>query len=108
MDGVAGVTQCPIPPSQSFVYDFNISSSQSGTFWYHSHSAIQRGDGLYGGLVIHRPATIRARQLDSARYNYQQEHLLLVGDWYHRSAEQILEWFLRPGSYGNEVLSSSR
>lgn len=35
MDGVAGVTQCPIAPGHSFEYTFN--ADQPGTFWYHSH-----------------------------------------------------------------------
>jgi len=34
-DGPVGVTQCPIPPGQSFVYQFRL--NQTGTFWYHAH-----------------------------------------------------------------------
>ncbi|WEW57588.1 hypothetical protein PRK78_003055 [Emydomyces testavorans] len=97
MDGVAGVTQCPIEPGSAFLYDFKISDEQTGTYWYHSHSGLQRGDGLYGGLVVHRPAMpairgMRTRRLqaDSVKYNYHSEHLLLIGDWYHRPAEEVL------------------
>lgn len=35
MDGVEGVTQCPIAPNNSFEYVFN--ADVAGTFWYHSH-----------------------------------------------------------------------
>lgn len=35
-DGPAGVTQCPISPSHSFLYQFNV-LDQAGTFWYHYH-----------------------------------------------------------------------
>ncbi|KAL4261860.1 multicopper oxidase family protein [Pleurotus pulmonarius] len=35
-DGVAMVTQCPITPGHSFLYDFGV-PEQAGTFWYHSH-----------------------------------------------------------------------
>lgn len=52
MDGVQGVTQCGIPPGQSFTYDFTV-SDQRGTFWYHSHSEVQYTDGLYGPMVSH-------------------------------------------------------
>ncbi|EER24346.1 Multicopper oxidase family protein [Coccidioides posadasii C735 delta SOWgp] len=114
MDGVAGITQCPIEPGASFVYDFKVSETQTGTFWYHSHSNLQRGDGLYGGLIIHRPAApairgMRSRQIhtDSVRYGYEKEHLLLIGDWYHRPSEKVLEWYMRPGSYGNEPVPDS-
>lgn len=95
MDGVAGVTQCPIPPGSTFIYNITISESQSGTFWYHSHAASQRADGLYGGFIIHPKAP--------QTHDDQDDRLLLISDWYHRSADQVLAWFLRPGSYGNEV-----
>jgi iron transport multicopper oxidase len=35
-DGVSFVTQCPIAPNDSFLYDFQ-TEGQAGTFWYHSH-----------------------------------------------------------------------
>jgi iron transport multicopper oxidase len=37
--------------NQSFVYTFS-TNDQSGTYWYHSHFAIQYGDGLKGVLII--------------------------------------------------------
>jgi FtsP/CotA-like multicopper oxidase with cupredoxin domain len=117
MDGVVGVTQCGILPGESFVYNFTISSDQSGTFWYHAHSAAQRADGLYGGLVIHKPVSPKPRIRglwrpeddglgDSFVYRYEKEVLLLVGDWYHRSAGEVTAWYLRAGSNGNEVRRS--
>ena len=54
MDGVPGVTQCPILPNETFIYKFN-TNNQSGTFWYHSHNSIQYGDGLKGILIIKDP-----------------------------------------------------
>ncbi|PGH00992.1 hypothetical protein AJ79_08056 [Helicocarpus griseus UAMH5409] len=114
MDGTTGVTQCAVTPGDSFLYDFTISESQSGTYWYHAHSGLQRADGLYGGLVIHRPALrpvrgIRYRHAESdiLKYNYQKEILLLVGDWYHRPADEVLKWYMRAGSYGNEPVPDS-
>jgi iron transport multicopper oxidase len=35
MDGAAFVTQCPIAPNSSFLYNFT-AAGQAGTFWYHS------------------------------------------------------------------------
>lgn len=51
MDGVPGLTQCPIPPGGSFVYRFK--AEPVGTHWYHSHSRLQYVDGLLGVLVVH-------------------------------------------------------
>ncbi|KAK2753874.1 hypothetical protein FQN55_000238 [Onygenales sp. PD_40] len=114
MDGTTGVTQCAIAPGKSFDYDFTIPESQSGTYWYHAHSSLQRADGLYGGLVIHRPASKAIRGIksrnsasDILKYSYRKEILLLVGDWYHRPADKVLKWYLRAGSYGNEPVPDS-
>ncbi len=41
MDGVNGVTQCPIAPGHSFTYTFK--ALQYGSSWYHSHYSLQVG-----------------------------------------------------------------
>lgn len=50
MDGVAGITQCGIPPYQNFTYEFS-TEGQRGSFWYHSHLSTQYTDGMLGPLV---------------------------------------------------------
>jgi len=52
MDGVAFVTQCPIPTKQTFQYRFI--ADPPGTHWYHSHLEMQKADGLFGAIIIHR------------------------------------------------------
>ncbi|KID92385.1 Multicopper oxidase family protein [Metarhizium guizhouense ARSEF 977] len=90
MDGVVGVTQCSISSGQSYTYKFDIHKEQHGTFWYHAHSAVKRADGLYGGLVVHKPADSRAVQSDASLYGYESEKMLLIGDWYHLPADRVL------------------
>ena len=51
MDGTAYVTQCLIPPRQSFTHRFK--AKPSGTHWYHSHISDQRTDGLFGLMIVH-------------------------------------------------------
>ena len=51
MDGVPGVTQDPIRPGESFTYEFTL--KQNGTFFYHSHGAMQEGMGMVGLFIIH-------------------------------------------------------
>lgn len=60
--------------------------------------------------MVHSPAsTSTVRGLlprshdDKIRYNYEKELLLLIGDWYHRSAKDVLAWYKTPGNFGNEV-----
>lgn len=51
MDGVNGITQCPIAPQSSFVYRWN--ATQYGSSWYHSHYSVQYADGLQAPIVSH-------------------------------------------------------
>ncbi|MBK5571757.1 multicopper oxidase domain-containing protein, partial [Ensifer sp. SSB1] len=52
MDGVPGLTQPPIKPGESFVYEFT--PPDAGTFWYHPHanSLEQLGRGLAGAVIV--------------------------------------------------------
>jgi len=51
MDGVPGVTQDPIQPGGRFVYEFTL--HQNGTFFYHSHMAMQEMMGMVGLFIMH-------------------------------------------------------
>lgn len=52
MDGVADVTQPPVPPGESFIYE--ISADRQSVGWYHSHhnGAHQVASGLWGAFLI--------------------------------------------------------
>ncbi|XP_011869373.1 PREDICTED: laccase [Vollenhovia emeryi] len=50
MDGVPMITQCPILPFSGFRYKINPEST--GTYFYHAHSVLQQGDGVYGSLTV--------------------------------------------------------
>lgn len=52
MDGVPGLTQPPIKPGETFVYEFT--PPDAGTFWYHPHSNSleQLGRGLAGAMIV--------------------------------------------------------
>jgi FtsP/CotA-like multicopper oxidase with cupredoxin domain len=102
MDGAVGMTQDAIPPGRNFTYHFQIAEEQAGTFWYHAHNQVQRGDGLFGALIVHRPAERKTN-----RMSYDEERLLLVNDWYHRPADQALSWYMRAGSFGMEPVPDS-
>ncbi|GIC91516.1 uncharacterized protein Aud_007961 [Aspergillus udagawae] len=113
MDGAAGVSQCPIAPGSKFIYNLTVPENQSGTFWYHAHSGVARADGLYGGFVVHAPSvnlTVRdlmAEEKVNHRDVYGKDLLLLIGDWYHQPASQVLDWYMRAGSFGNEPVPDS-
>ncbi|KAH8681126.1 multicopper oxidase-domain-containing protein [Xylariales sp. PMI_506] len=89
MDGVAGVSQCGIPPGQSFTYEFAV-DGQRGTYWWHAHLASQYTDGVYGPIVIHDPTEMVPIT--------DIERILFVGDLYHTYSSVLLTSYLNPTS----------
>ncbi|MCB2186495.1 MAG: multicopper oxidase family protein [Deltaproteobacteria bacterium] len=71
MDGVAGLTQKPVPPGGEFLYEFPV--TQAGTYFYHSHRGLQLDRGLYGPLIV-EPAAAEVRPPD-------REYVLMLEDW---------------------------
>jgi hypothetical protein len=51
MDGMPGISQDLIPPGGTFAYEFTL--HQNGTFFYHSHMAMQEMMGTIGLFIIH-------------------------------------------------------
>lgn len=85
MDGPEGVTQCPIPPGSSFLYDFTV--NQTGTYWYHSHLGSQYSDGLRGVFVIEELAK------EQYPFEFDEDVTLTVGDHYHLQSADIMSHF---------------
>lgn len=51
-DGVPFLTTAPVMPGDVHLYKFKI--VQNGTYWYHSHSALQEQIGMYGALILRK------------------------------------------------------
>nr|BAU94253.1 laccase [Pholiota microspora] len=84
-DGPVGVTQCPIAPGNSFLYQFT-AVNQAGTFWYHSHYSTQYCDGLRGALVIYDPDDPYKSQ-----YDFDDDSTVItLADWYHSTAPVLV------------------
>jgi CopA family copper-resistance protein len=71
MDGVPGISFPGIAPGETFQYRFKV--QQSGTYWYHSHSAFQEMTGMYGAIII-EPASHEEIQSD-------QDHVIMLSEW---------------------------
>lgn len=91
MDGSSGITQCPIPPGSSFLYNFTL-DGQYGTYWYHSHQSTQYSDGLVGPLIIHAPEEAAVRE------GYDFDQVVLLSDWYHDLSAALLPGYLASGN----------
>ncbi|KAF8128210.1 Fet3 ferroxidase [Boletus edulis] len=86
MDGAAFVSQCGIPPGQTFDYVVPINSSgQHGTYWAHAHATGQYVDGLRAPLVLHP---------SNESYQYDEEFTVILGDWYHKQHADLLQKYL--------------
>ena len=85
MDGVANVSAPPIPPGAEFVYEFK--ATPAGTHWYHSHTGVQYGDGLFGPLIVDE---------ETAPFEYDREEVLLLNDWFLKPSEEILADLVKP------------
>ncbi|KIK58304.1 hypothetical protein GYMLUDRAFT_45516 [Collybiopsis luxurians FD-317 M1] len=85
-DGVAFVSQCPIAPNHSFIYDFSV-PDQAGTFWYY-------GDGLRGPLVIYDP-----QDPHRGLYDVDDESTIItLADWFHQTSLQLLAALVAPAA----------
>jgi FtsP/CotA-like multicopper oxidase with cupredoxin domain len=73
MDGVAGLTQRPIPPGDTFAYEFTL--RQHGTQMYHSHGdeMTQIGLGTMGFFIIH------PRQRP---YRIDRDYAIFLSEWF--------------------------
>src|SRR5437899_2898420 len=63
MDGGPAIGQKPVMPGERFVYEFPLTSN--GTFFYHSHMAMQEMVGMLGGFIIH-PKTAESTKTTSS------------------------------------------
>lgn len=107
-DGAVGFTQNPILPGSNFTYVITLADDQWGTFWYHAHDQVQRADGLFGAFIVHQPAEEDKGMTREDEFDEEfEDRVLLVGDWYHRPSEEVLKWYMRAGSFGNEPVADS-
>jgi manganese oxidase len=63
MDGVSGLTQPPIEPGKTFVYEFE--AKRAGTFMYHPHAdeMTQMAMGMMGAWITH-PKNLNTMKVD--------------------------------------------
>jgi CopA family copper-resistance protein len=80
MDGVPGLSFRGIAPGETFVYRFPV--HQSGTYWYHSHSAFQEQTGVYGPIVI-MPKGGYAQAFD-------RDYVVMLSDWSDEDPDTIV------------------
>lgn len=91
MDGVPGLSFDGIAPGTTFTYRFPV--TQSGTYWYHSHSRFQEQTGLYGAIVI------EPRESDPV--SFDKEHVILLSDWTDQNPMRLFARLKKQSHYYN-------
>ena len=91
MDGVPGVAFPGVPPGETFVYRYPV--TQSGTYWYHSHTGLQEQLGHHGPVIIDPRGIYPVA--------YDREHVIVLADWMFESPYAVLARLKKQSGYSN-------
>jgi FtsP/CotA-like multicopper oxidase with cupredoxin domain len=92
-DGVPGISFPGIKPGETFTYKFPI--TQSGTYWFHSHSGFQEPDGAYGAIVIEPEGR--------EPFRYDRDYVVQLTDKHPHSGDRIMRNLkIMPDYYNRE------
>jgi manganese oxidase len=97
MDGAPGVSQKAVMPGERFVYEFSL--HQNGTFFYHSHMAMQEMVGMLGGFIIH-PKIPYTPRVDKDYLFSLQEYAVLPNSTIPNSMNMEFNWLTFNGKSG--------
>jgi FtsP/CotA-like multicopper oxidase with cupredoxin domain len=97
MDGAPGTSQKPIPPGGRFVYEFTL--HQAGTFFYHSHMAMQEMMGMIGAFIMH-PRQAYQPRVDKDFAIVMQEFSVLPNNLVPNSMNMEFNWLTFNGKSG--------
>lgn len=96
-DGMPGISQAPVKPGESFTYNFII--KQEGTFFYHSHMAMQEMAGMLGAFIMH-PKTPYRPHCDKDFVIHLQAYWVLPNSTSPNTMNMEFNWLLLNGKAG--------
>ena len=96
-DGMPGISQEPVKPGGRFIYEFEI--HQAGTYFYHSHMAMQEMTGMLGGFIMH-PRTPNHPHCDKDFLLHLQEYAVLPNNTVPNTMNMEYNWLLLNGKAG--------
>jgi FtsP/CotA-like multicopper oxidase with cupredoxin domain len=97
MDGMPYISQKPIAPGGRFVYEFEL--HQNGTFFYHSHGAMQEMMGMLGMFILHPQHAYQPR-VDHDFGILLQEWALLPNNSIPNTTSMEFNWLTFNGKAG--------
>ncbi len=96
-DGMPGISQPLVKPGESFTYNFTI--HQEGTFFYHSHMAMQELAGMLGAVIMHPRVPYRPH-CDKDFVLHLQEYAVLANQTTPDTMMMEFNWLLLNGKAG--------
>jgi len=100
VDGGPGVSQAPIKPGERFVYEFTL--HQAGTYFYHSHMAMQEMMGMLGAFIMHPQQPYRPA-IDKDFVIMLQEYAVLPNNVVPNSMNMEFNWLIMNGKAGPAI-----
>ena len=65
-----------------FRFRYKFKAVEAGSMFYHSHTAFQRGDGLFGPYIVR---TAKDLERNSNEYDLDlTEHYISIQEWFHK------------------------
>lgn len=89
-DGVPHLNTPPIPAGTERTFEFLL--THAGTYWYHSHTGLQKQRGIYGSIVV-EPAPGSPPRADLPRID--RDHVVVLSDWTNEDPDAIMRSLLR-------------
>jgi len=96
-DGMPGISQEPVKPGESFTYNFLI--KQEGTYFYHSHMAMQELAGMLGAFIMHPRVPYRPH-CEKDFVIHLQEYAVLANSTTPNTMMMEFNWLLLNGKAG--------
>jgi len=89
-DGVPHLNTPPIPAGTERTFEFLL--THAGTYWYHSHTGLQKQRGVYGSIVV-EPAPGSPLRADLPHID--RDHVVVLSDWTNEDPDAIMRSLLR-------------
>ena len=100
LDGGPGVSQAPIKPGKRYIYEFTL--HQAGTYFYHSHMAMQEMMGMLGAFIMHPKEPYRP-PVDKDFVLLLQEYAVLPNNVVPNSMNMEFNWLTMNGKVGPAI-----
>ena len=62
-----------------YCFRYEFLAEPAGTHWYHSHTGLQMGEGLFGAFIVRQPKSADCHK-DLYSYDFS-DHIMVISDW---------------------------